>query len=49
MTKDEKTWVEQIYYGNKGLTSLNISTKGNITDNLSWWLTTLDEFKKESK
>jgi hypothetical protein len=49
MTKDEKTWVEQIYYGNIGLTSLNISTKANITENLSKWLTTLDKFKKESK
>jgi len=49
VTKGKKTWVEQIYFGDDGLTSLNISSKGNFTDNLSRWLKAMDKFKKESK
>jgi hypothetical protein len=49
MRKDENKWVKQIYYGNDGLTSLNISTNASMTDNLSIWLKTLDESKQDSK
>lgn len=49
MTKDNKAWAEQLYLKNGELSSMVISTKGNIEENVSTWLSALDEHKVESR